>query len=508
MSRRILSLWLPHWSIERWLRRHAPSRPQTGLVLYAPERGRLSVLACDRAAWSGGVRPGMALAQARALLPELVADDADLMGDREALQVLALWCQWASPLTAMDPPDGVWIDITGCAHLFGGEDGLMLRLHGQMERSGYTARLALADTAGAAHAVARHARNPVAIIPPGRHSEALASLPVVALRLPDETISRLLRVGIETIGQVAKAPRAPLVRRFGQVLTDRLDQAWGLLPESLSPLSARQVVLAERHLVEPISTAEAITVVIEHLVGEICASLEARAEGARALALRCERVDGHVQEIMAGTSAPVRDPVHLTRLLRERVEDIEPGFGIERMALEVTQVEALRESVCRDMMEAGTNAAPMTALIDRLCNRVGVDRVFRLTERAVQFPEMAQDLIPVSVPMPAGVPALASGHDAPRPVRLLAPPEPVRMRDVYPDGAPKTFAWRRHTYLVRGVDGPERVWCDWWAGPVEDRARDYWIVEDTQGERFWLYTAHNGEGPASDSAAWFLHGLF
>lgn len=477
-------------------------------MLYAPERGRLSVLACDRAAWSGGIRPGMALAQARALLPELVADDADPAGDREALQALALWCQWASPLTALDPPDGVWIDITGCAHLFGGEDGLMLRLHGQIKRSGYTARLALADTAGAAHAVARHTRNPVAVIPSGRHREALTSLPVVALRLPDETISRLLRVGIETIGQVAQAPRAPLVRRFGQALTDRLDQAWGRLPESLSPLFAREAAQAERHLVEPISTAEAIMVVIEHLIGEVCVSLEARAEGARALALRCERVDGHMQEIAIGTSAPVRDPAHLARLLQERVEDIEPGFGIERMALEVTQAEGLRESVCRDMMEVETSAAPLTALIDRLCNRVGSERVFRLTERAVQFPEQAQALMPVSAPMPAEAPNPAREHDAPRPVRLLSPPDPVRMRDVHPDGAPKAFVWRRNIYLVRAADGPERVWCDWWAGPVEDRARDYWIVEDTQGERFWLYTAHNGEGPAAAGGAWFLHGLF
>jgi protein ImuB len=261
--------------------------------------------------------------------PELHVAQAEPAADQAALEALTLWCQWLSPLTATDGADGVWVETTGCDHLFGGEDQMAEHLLTRLAKAGYSARIAIADTAAIAAAVARSSHRSITLIPPRGQESVLRELPLASLRLEPETLATLRRLGLVRVGQLLDMPRAPLARRFGQALPDRLDQAMGRLPEPLSFRTAPQAFRASGTLVEPISTAPAIASALENLVAELADTLSRRGHGARQLQVQCMRVDGTLQSLQIGLSNPSADPVRLNRLLAERIETIEPGFGIE-----------------------------------------------------------------------------------------------------------------------------------------------------------------------------------
>ncbi|MBO1329008.1 DNA polymerase Y family protein [Acetobacter suratthaniensis] len=506
MTRRILSLWLPLWSIERHQKQQpAPSR--TGLALYAPERGRLVVTAADPIALRLGIRHGMPLAQARAMQPDLHVAQAEPAADQAALEALTLWCQWLSPLTAMDGTDGVWVDTTGCDHLFGGEDQMAERLLTRLARAGYSARIALADTAATAAAVARSSRHPLTLIPPGGQATALRDLPLASLRLEPETLDTLSRLGLVQVGQLLDRPRAPLARRFGQALPDRIDQAMGRLPEPLSFRAEPQAFRVSGTLVEPISTAPAIARALAKLVDELTEALTRRNHGARQLQVQCMRVDGTTQRLQLGLSNASADPVRLNRLLGERIETIEPGFGIEAFTLSATETAPLDAPANRDWLTPATDPTGLPALLERLMGRVGIQSLSRLQTGTSQFPEREQaytggERVQRVDELP---PSCSHG---PRPARLLPAPCPITVRAFWPDGAPKAFQWGRTRHTIHGLIGPERVWSDWWHDRLGARARDYWVAETLEGERFWLFAGHDGAGPVIGQAAWFLHGLF
>jgi len=275
----------------------------------------------------------MPLAHTQAMVPNLTIVDAAALDDAEALERLAAWCLRLSPLTAADLPDGVWIDATGCAHLHGGELPMLALLATQLASSGLTGKLTIADTPGAAHALARYGHDPIMVIEPAAHIDALAALPVEALRIGADTAAALRRLGLETIGQLAGTPRGPLARRFGSALLNRLDQASGRVREPFQPVLPPETMVIRRAFVEPLSTAEAFVTVILVLVREACTQLETRGEGVRRLDLVFERVDATTQVISIGTSRPVRDVRHLARLLDERVEQVDPGPGVVLSAL-------------------------------------------------------------------------------------------------------------------------------------------------------------------------------
>ena len=449
----------------------------------------------------------MPLAQARAMQPDLHVAQAEPAADQAALEALTLWCQWLSPLTAMDGTDGVWVDTTGCDHLFGGEDQMAERLLTRLARAGYSARIAVADTAATAAAVARSGRQPVTLIPPGGQETALRDLPLASLRLEPETLAALRRLGLARVGQLLDRPRAPLARRFGQALPDRLDQAMGRLPEPLSFRAEPQAFRVSGTLVEPISTAPAIARALTKLVEELAEALTRRNHGARQLQVQCMRVDGTTQSLQLGLSNASADPVRLNRLLAERIETIEPGFGIEALTLSATETAPLDAPANRDWLTPAPDPAGLSALLDRLGGRVGIQGLSRLQDGVSQFPEREQTCTGrESVQkMEERLPARAHG---PRPARLLPAPAPIAVTAFWPDGAPQAFQWGRTRHTIRGLIGPERVWSDWWHDPHGACARDYWMAETTEGERFWLFAAHDGAGPAAGQALWFLHGLF
>jgi len=586
--RRVVSLWLPRFATDR--RRWAPdgrvasgwTAARTGdagpsragpaphgdrpLVLVDRERGRLRLAAVDAAAERGGLAPGLPLADARARVPELETAPCDPAGDARALAGLATWCDRYTPWVAVDGgasggasgggkgggcdwggAAGLLLDVTGCCHFFGApgpeaeseaesEDALLADLVTRLARRGLSARAALAETPGAAWALARFAALPAArpwiVVPPGGVRAALAPLPPAALRLTPEAAELLERLGLRRLEALFELPPAALSPRVGPGVARRLAQALGAEPEPISPRRPAPAHLVRRVFAEPIVASDDIARALERLLGALCRGLEAAGRGARRLELTGHRVDGGARRLGLGTSRPNRDPAHLARLFAPRLERFDPGFGIEVMTLAATATqelsalqlalaeadeagagagtpsEAPREAPREVPREAGGTADPELAeLIDRLGNRLGPDRVARPAPRASHVPERAVAAAPALCETSAAWGRLGRGtafgaSALPRPLRLLPRPEPVEAVALLPDHPPARFRWRRLGHEVTRAEGPERIEPEWWhprPGLAEEPARDYFRVEVADGRRYWLYRA---------DGHWFLHGIF
>ncbi|MBW7920838.1 MAG: DNA polymerase Y family protein [Rubellimicrobium sp.] len=519
---RVISLYLPLWPTER-LRRQGGEAPPAGvpLVVAAREGGRRVVAAADAAARALGLRAGMTVAQAQAQVPGLAVLPVTPEADRAGLTRLALWLrQRVAPVVAVDGACGIILDVTGAAHLHGGEAALLDGLVGRLALSGVTARAALADTRGAAHALARFVADPVFIVPPGEVMAHLAPLPLAALRLGVDPAAGLDALGVATVGDLAALPRAPLTRRFGPEPCLRLDQALGLAADPVDPLRPEDQVAARRLFAEPIAAPETIARHMGKLAAVLCEALAARGLGARRLDLVCTRSDGQAQALRIGLARPSRDAAHLTRLLGARIERIDPGFGIESMALAASRAEPLAAGQVADAL-AGAQAPDLAGLVDTLANRVGPAGVYRMAAVASDVPERSVRRIPAladgggvprpahrPVPRPAPWPASWPAH-WPRPARLLPHPERIETLALLPDHPPAWFIWRGRRHPVTRADGPERIFGEWWKRDAELAAvRDYFRVEDDSGARFWIFRAGDGEDAATGPQGWFLHGLF
>lgn len=481
------------------------------LVTAMVDHGRRIVAAADRHARGAGIIPGMTITRARTYAPVLTIIDADPAGDSEGLRRLGLWAaRRYSPVVATDPPNGILLDITGCAVLFGSEKALLKDLHRRVAGAGYDVQIAVADTAGAAHAVARQvpAGRPVTI-EPGQHGKALALLPIDALRLTPDTVDGLARLGFDRIEQLVAAPRAPIVRRFGPSVHLRLDQALGLRAEPLEPLYPDALPHSRRGLLEPIMTADAMATVIGDLLADVIDQLDRVGLGARRLDCHFHRVDGHLQAIRVGTAMPSRDAPHLAKLLGAKIETIDPGLGIEAMTLVVPLADRMTPDQASCLARAGDAGPDIGPLVDALANRFGRRHLYRTTPHPSIMPERS-----VACIAPLAAQGGARWPDAvPRPSRMLRSPEPVDVIAMLPDSPPAQFTWRGRRYKVAQADGPERLHGEWWreAGSEAKIAlsvRDYFQVETTQGQRYWLFRLGDGSDPASGPMQWFLHGAF
>ncbi len=465
---------------------------------------RRLVVAADAIAQTLGVEPGMVVAQAQATVPRLAVVDADPDADAAALTRLATWAaKRFSPWAAACPPDGLWIEATGCAHLLGGEERMLATIGREIARAGFNARAVLADTPGAAYAVARFSSATCVVVPAGAGRNALASFPVAALRLDDATVDGLRRLGFSTIGQLYGVPRAPLTKRFGLELFRRLDQALGDAPEPIDYPLPTNLPRSEVRLAEPISTADALAHIIEKLVQDLCVELEARRLGARQLDLRFVRVDNDHQTITARTAKASREPAHLTKLLVLLIETIDPGFGIEAATLIATVTEPLAPA------QLGTGAEPpepdLAELLDRLSVRLGDRKLYRLAPVESDVPERAARRVAPLAPPAGGTWPYADM----RPARLLTPPEPIEVTSMLPDHPPRQFRWRGQLHRVARADGPEVIHGEWWRSDAEvGAARDYFVVEVADGRRFWVFRRRDELASAAGPARWYLHGVF
>ena len=481
------------------------------MVTALPDHGRRVIAAVDAAARQAGIQPGMTVTRARAFAADLKVMDADPADDLEGLKRLALWAgRRYSPLVAPDPPDGIWIDITGCAHRFEGETPLLKDILRRVSASGTAVQVAVADTAGCAHAVARHVPSGrPTIIEPGKARAALSILPVSALRIEPGVADELRRMGFERIEQLIAAPRAPLAKRFGRGLYKRLDQALGQIPEPIEPIFAPSIPRVRRSLLEPIGTADAFAQVIADLVGDLIPLLVGAGIGARRLDLLFERVDGQYQVIRVGTASPVRDAAHLAKLLGQKIDTVDPGMGVEAMTIVASLTEPVAASQRAGLIDGSGRGPDLAALVDALANRFGQGRLYRVSPKASTMPERAISFgSPLAPPRGDGW-----DDDCPRPARMIVPPEPIEVIAALPDHPPAMFVWRGKRNRVAQADGPERLYGEWWreAGHEANMAyavRDYFQVETVTGGRYWIFRLGDGERVATGPMKWFIHGAF
>ncbi len=539
--RRVISLWLPLLATDRIARtRNAKTRPETRGAplhtvtgLHAGGSQRLVDAAHNRPAEEAGLGPGQTLADARARCPGVRVVPADPAGDTEALARLAAWCGRDTPWTAVDTSavaagpagsaaaaGGLWLDITGCGHLFGGEAALACDLVARLADFGFAARAAVADTPGAAWAWARFGAEAVGAIPPGETRARLAPLPAAALRLAPALVETLDRLGLRRVGELYDLPRAALAARFGEAPARRLDQALGHVAEPISPLRPTAPYAVRLAFPEPVARPEALAGGLDRLLDRLCRRLARAQRGARRLVFTLYRGDGSTAQAAIGTSRPVRAPAHLARLFAPRLESLDPAPGVEILTLAATVTEPLAaaQSALPQSAQprsgqprpADSGFAGFGALVDRLANRLGPGNVLRFAPRESHLPERAftaaSALAGNSIPALAGAqPGGAAWPGPRRPLRLLSRPERIEAAAPAGNGSthgpPPRFRWRRVLYRVARADGPERIAPEWWRldGSAGEPTRDYYRVEDTEGRRLWLYRAGRD---------WFLHGIF
>jgi protein ImuB len=558
VTRRVVSLWFPRFATDRCRRklRSRPSRTENGkpapaehagapLVLAAPEGGAIRLAAVTLNARKAGLFPGQTLADARALTPELAVHDHDPGGDAAALDGVAGWCGRYTPWAAtsgLEPGGaaGLWLDVTGCAHLFGGEAAMLDDLTGRLSRAGYTARAGLANTTGAAWAAARFgapAKAATVIMAPGEHKTRLAPLPITALRLPAKTLDGLERLGLRSIADLAALPRAGLARRFGELPARRLDQAFGQLDEPISPQAPTPVWRLRTAFPEALGREEDIAAATRNLLEALCNRLARAERGARRLELCLYRVAGRVDTIDAGTSRASRDPDHLMRLLREQLDRLPqpPSRApdalsaaaeamVETLTLAATGTEPLQMSQTGLAGTRDSDPAALERLVDRLSGRLGTENVRRFAARDSHLPERVQASTPaLTGRAPSPGPADIWEPPQPRPPRLLPRPELVEAVAPVPDDPPVMFRWRGRQHRITRAEGPERIAPEWWRAPnaaggntvLDADTRDYYRVEDSEGRRFWLYRSglypdglYDRDRAPDDLPQWYLHGFF
>lgn len=491
------------------------------LVLTHRIGNRIEISAMCEHARALGIRRGMALTQARAQTPGLTVLAADHEGDLADLKRLAdTLARRFAPTVAIDGADGLLIDITGTEHLHGGERAMAAKLVRQLARRGYAARVAIAATPGAAHALARHGERTIVVS--DDDAAALAPLPVCALRINPAQTELFRRLGLDRIDQLAAVARGPLARRLGDAVITRIDQAFGRRSEPLVPLVPAEPVACSQRFAEPIATPEAIGHWLGVLVPRLVRELAAAGLGARRIEVIAERVDAVAQHIRVGLARPSRDAAHLLRLIASRIGDMEPGYGIDAITLHLRAADPLEPEVLGPRL-VGEAAADLAPLVDTLTTRG--NRLWRAAPVESDVPERSTvEATPLDPPTGAAAPLRPDDvrrldtrkpvhpwHPRwPRPVRLLARPEPLNhIVAEMPDKPPLRFTWRGGRHRVVNADGPERIVGEWWRRPGERVAvRDYFRVEDEAGTRFWLYRRGDGERAETGDLSWFLHGWF
>jgi protein ImuB len=549
---RIVSVWLPRWPITRFLAAQSigpsntPVDPDRPFVLAIAASGGLHVAALNEAAEAAGLAVGESLADARAKADRLQVREVDAAADDAALRRVALWATrytpTASPWDEENGADGFFLDIEGSAHLFGGEEKLIADLAARLKNFGLPARLAVASTPGAAWALSHFHKSlhksSLFVLPSGEEASALADLPVAALRLSPDIRNLLHRLGFKSVGALIDKPRAPFAARFAAQLLRRIDQALGLLDEPLVPIIAPPVYHSLHYLLEPIVMQEAVIARASRLMQALANVLTRDDAGARALRLSLYRVDGAVETADIGLTLPTRNVSHVVRLLDLKLATLaathdtgfNSEFGYEAIGLAITRAEPMParqieissaspshpSPACGGGMGWGESDAAerYAALIDTLGQRLGPGRVRRFEPVASHIPERAEVLAPAGEET-----AWPLAEEKTRPLLLLPQAEPTEVTALIPDGPPRRFSWRGMTYHIAGSQGPERIGAQWWRHPLPfpppqagegwegAPTRDYYLVEDFGGHRFWLYREglYGRETPA---AQWYVHGLF
>jgi protein ImuB len=548
-KRRVLSLWFPRLGAER-LMRAGHGADGTPLAVIRDDHNAQVISSLNATAEAAGLYPGQPVRDAHAMCGTLLTKARNAPAEAQFLTALRRWAGKFSPWVAEQAPDGLIVDLTGCAHLFGGEEALCAVVQTDCADLGLTVRLGLADTLGAAWALARFAgRTPGAersgdaidqearatrsraarrrhwtkggtapavaaatartasIAAPGQMYGALSSLPVAALRLDSDTVAQLGRLGLRRVGDLLGQPRAALARRFGKGLVLRLDQAMGSAPEPVSPARAPLHFAVRMTLPDPIGLQDDLLAAIDRMLPRLCEKLEAQGRGMRSLRLEAHRTDQAAEVVTIGLARPGRDPHRIRPLLEMKLPEIDAGFGIDMLRLEAVETEPLHARTMVGHGDAGRAVRDRLAannavddLIGKLGARVGLEAITRLHPASSHIPEKTAHPVAAAWSGPA--------KDWPAPVNprplCLWRPEPVQAPDT--PQLPARFRWRGRDWHLAEATGPERIAPEWWLDDPNWRSgtRDYWVVTTAQGDRLWLYYGHGG----TMSSGWFCQGSF
>jgi protein ImuB len=507
-------LWLPRLPTDRLKRaKTAPdvTRADTPLVIAGRASNALFVYALNRSAQQLGLYRGQPLANARAMIDNLAVVPADERADLVLLENIADWCDRFTPLVATDPPDGIFLDITGVAHLFGGEVQMLQHVREKIRAQGFQVQAAIAGTSLAARALAHHANG--AITRPGEDRAAIMPLPIAALDCGEDRLRALKRAGLKTIAQVAERGRAELTARLGAHFLTRLHVMLGAEEKPLTPRRPLPDLRAEQRFAEPVVIQDVITKSLHTLAVSLCEILEREGQGLRQLEASFFRADGKVERITVKTGASLRDPDVMLRLLNQRLDaladPLDPGFGFDLIRLEACLAEKIHAAEAS--FDTEENACwQINFLLDRLSARFGEQRVQRFVAQDTHIPEAQSVAIPAQERDFTGVWARKrQSNDPPlRPLRLLERPEEIHaMAASVPDGAPARFRWRKAQFDVARAEGPERIALEWWKSSKPKPTRDYFRVETKDGQRFWLYR----DGLFRElglATRWYLQGIF
>src|SRR6266404_4262328 len=521
--RRILSLWLPRLPIDRikrqlWRSSAAPANP---CIVVAKQNNALQISALDDAAARLGLEPGLPLANARAICPQLQIFDADEAADAKALNAITEWCDRFTPLVALDSPHGLFLDITGCVHLFGGEAAMMRLVCDVLTAQGFAVSAAIAGTSVCARTMTRHIYG--RIVRAGEEADAVSPLPVFALGADGAITTGLRRAGLKTIGDVASRARHEITARFGAGFTTLLEHALGQGDAPISPRKPLPDYIVEKRFAEPVATEGVISATLSRLAEMLVEAMGQQGKGARRLEAYFFRTDGAVRAIAVDTGQPVTRADMIDRLFRERLEalndPLDPGFGFDLIRLSASRTEIVVQQQ-RDLDANVHDNDELAALIDRIAARIGGQRVVVHLPQDTHIPERAVQAVPAQHHLAAAAqaawPERTESEPPLRPLRLFEKPEPINVPfATVPDGPPHHFTWRRVTHAVVRVEGPERIAMEWWKQNGCALTRDYFRIEDAEGLRFWIFRDGLYEGELKDDQKgepippkWFVHGLF
>ena len=496
MAKRFVSIWF-RYLVTDWFTRRQPHFKNTAFGVRTSSHGRMVVTAANALAEQQGIYPGMLLADARAIVPglEVMDDKPDLI--ELLLKRVAEWCIRFTPFATVDLPDGIILDVTGCPHLWGGDEPYLQEIIKRLKEKGYHARAAIADTIGAAWAVARFGKQ--LVLKPGEQRDALLSLPASALRLETDSITRLQKLGLVQIKDFIEMPASALRRRFGSQMVTRINQAVGIEEEIIHPLQPIVPYQERLPCLEPIVTAKGIEIALQKLLELLCRRLQKEQKGLRTAFLKCYRVDGKTVQIQIATNSPSHHIQHLFKLFEIRISSIEPDLGIELFVLEAPKIEA-HAAAQQQLWEAmwQLDNIRLAELADRIAGKFTPEVIQRFLPAEHYWPE--RSIKPASSLQEKK--AFDWKLDKPRPMQLLATPEVIQVAAPVPDYPPMNFRYKGELHKIVKADGPERIEQEWW---IQDgQHRDYYAVEDEKGGRYWLFRL----GHYDEDYQWFIHGVF
>jgi len=499
MPQRFLTIWFRYFKTD-WHTRRQPALGMAPFVLHQSRQGRKVITAANALAEKEGIYPGTVLADARAVVPSLQALDDDPVAFEKTLHHFALWFIRYTPIVAVDPPDGLILDISGVPHLWGGEEAYLNQIRTRLHDEGYMIKASIAGTIGTAWALTHHSAS-TCIIPPGGEADALLALPARALRIEETAVELLQKLGLRDVWDFISMPQKVLRRRFGESFLLRLNQALGKTEERIIPVVAPTEYEERLHCLENILTRTGIDIALERLLQSLCTRLSKEGKGIRKACFKAFRIDGKTVQVEVGTHRPTHSVDHLRMLFSIKLDTIAPGPGIELFLLEAPHVEDQSTQQERIWNITGQlEDESIVEMLDKIANKIGDQRIHRFLPDEHYWPERAmREASSLQEKITTAWPALP-----PRPLRILSRPEPVMVTAPIPDYPPMLFRYRGKIHRIMKADGPERIEQEWWL--QEGRHRDYYQVEDEEGKRYWIF--RDGHYDESLPAQWFLHGFY